>query len=417
MAEVDDMDRANSIVEWSLETGRDPFDTAGIGTSDEEWMGENPNWDDYIQSEVIERKMNKQVEKQKKKPTAKTAKKSTSKFNYPPEYLKKDGTLKKAYKKKAAQFRKEQTKTRSKSRSKSRSPRTPEPEPEPEPEPIDDTSDEAFRNRHRPLENLERRGYLVDEKATQRYRTPISSVRHDPRSQFNDIFEGAMNRIDRRSSPAQDDSVEDIGFNDLPQEIDDKLLDELVFQGDTDRRMNIERCRRLREFCTLYPRTCAFDEDFKRRYVEPCVSRYNIQDVKGRKKQAYSDVMDYKGAVNPQVRGQADVYSDRTRFFNRPDYSSIPRYIEGIDRNVHNPSGSVFKKHGRDALLRSIDSASSRTYPNVTSMLKLKKDIMDNPLLLDEILGAFRINAREKGYSDKGINDMVRKFIDHLYLD
>ena len=413
MAEVDDMDRANSIVEWSVETGRDPFDTAGIGTSDEEWMGENPNWDDYIQSEVIERKMNKQVEKQKKKPTAKTAKKSTSKFNYPPEYLKKDGTLKKAYKKKAAQFRKEQTKTRSKSRSKSRSPRTHEPEPEP----IDDTSDEAFRDRHRPLEKLERRGYLVDEKATQRYRTPISSVRHDPRSQFNDIFEGAMNRIDRRSSPAQDDSVEDIGFNDLPQEIDDKLLDEHVFQGDTDRRMNIERCRRLREFCTLYPRTCAFDEDFKRRYIKPCVSRYNIQDVKGRKKQAYSDVMDYKGDVNPQVRGQADVYSDRTRFFNRPDYSSIPRYIEGIDRNVHNPSGSVFKKHGRDALLRSIDSASSRTYPNVTSMLKFKKDIMDNPLLLDEILGAFRINAREKGYGDKAINDMVRKFIDHLYLD
>ena len=409
MAEVDDMDRANSIVEWSVETGRDPFDTAGIGTSDEEWMGENPNWDDYIQSEVIERKMNKQVEKQKKKPTAKTAKKSTSKFNYPPEYLKKDGTLKKAYKKKAAQFRKEQTKTRSKSRSKSRSPRSPEP--------IEDTSDEAFRDRHRPLENLERRGYLVDEKATQRYRTPTSSVRHDPRSQFNDIFEGAMNRIDRRSSPAQDDSVEDIGFNDLPQEIDDKLLDEHVFQGDTDRRMNIERCRRLREFCTLYPRTCAFDEDFKRRYIKPCVSRYNIQDVKGRKNQAYSDVMDYKRAVNPQVSRQADVYSDRTRFFNRPDYSSIPRYIEGIDRNVHNPSGTVFKKHGRDALLRSIDSASSRIYPNVTSMLKLKKDIMDNPLLLDEILGAFRINAREKGYSDKGINDMVRKFIDHLYLD
>ena len=413
MAEVDDMDRANSIVEWSVETGRDPFDTAGIGTSDEEWMGENPNWDDYIQSEVIERKMNKQVEKQKKKPTAKTAKKSTSKFNYPPEYLKKDGTLKKAYKKKAAQFRKEQTKTRSKSRSKSRSPRSPEP--------IEDTSDEAFRDRHRPLENLERRGYLVDEKATRRYRTPTSSVRHDPRSQFNDIFEGAMNRIDRRSSPAQDDSVEDIGFNDLPQEIDDKLLDEHVFQGDTDRRMDIERCRRLREFCTLYPRTCAFDEDFKRRYIKPCVSRYNIQDVKGRKNQAYSDVMDYKGAVNPQVRSQADVYSDRTRFFNRPDYSSIPRYIEGIDRNVHNPSGSVFKKHGRDALMRSImegkTGPGSIRYSGRQSMLQLKKDVMRYPSVLDDILGTFRINAREKGYSDKAINDMVRKFIDHLYLD
>ena len=39
---------------------------------------------------------------------------------------------------------------------------------------------------------------------------------------------------------------------------------------------------------------------------------------------------------------------------------------------------------------------------------------MDNPLLLDEIIGEFRINAREKGYGDKAINDMVRIIIDHL---
>ena len=50
-------------------------------------------------------------------------------------------------------------------------------------------------------------------------------------------------------------------------------------------------------------------------------------------------------------------------------------------------------------------------------MLQFKKDIMDNPQLLDEILGEFRMNARKKGYGDKAINDMVRKFIDHLYLD
>ena len=36
MADVDDMDRANAIVQWSLETGRDPFDTAGMDTDDEE---------------------------------------------------------------------------------------------------------------------------------------------------------------------------------------------------------------------------------------------------------------------------------------------------------------------------------------------------------------------------------------------
>ena len=127
------------------------------------------------------------------------------------------------------------------------------------------------------------------------------------------------------------------------------------------------------------------------------------------------------GAINSQARRQADVYSDRNRFFNRPDYSSIPRYIEGIDRNVHNPSGTVFKKHGRDALTRSImegkTGPGSIRYSGRQNMLQLKKDVMRYPSVLDDILGAFRINAREKGYSDKAINDMVRKFIDHLYLD
>ena len=50
---VDDMDRADSIIMWSVNTGRDPFDTAGIDTSDEEWMYENPEWHDYIQDEII----------------------------------------------------------------------------------------------------------------------------------------------------------------------------------------------------------------------------------------------------------------------------------------------------------------------------------------------------------------------------
>lgn len=362
---MDDMDRANAIVDWSVKTGRDPFDTAGIDTSDEEWMGQNPNWNDYIESEVIERNLNKQ----KTKPTAKTAKKSTTKYEYPPEYLKKDGTLKKAYKKKAAQYRKTHSQTRT--RSKSRSP----------------------------------------DKVEQTQNSNIAKFINDLRE-----FESPDNS-----------SVEDIGLYDMPPDIDNKLLDELVFQGDTDRRMNIERCRRLREFCTLYPRTCAFDEDFKKKYVEPCVSRYNIQDVRGRKNQAYSDVMKYKGAITPQAKHQANInYS----YYGRPDHSSIPRYIDAIDRNVHNPSGSVFKKHGREALKKAInfgfhpfstqkDSALSWQTPNKSgyNMLNLKKDIMDNPLLLDEIIGEFRINAREKGYGDKAINDMIRKFIDHLYVD
>ena len=33
---IDDMVRADNIVQWSIRTGRNPFDTAGIGSSDED---------------------------------------------------------------------------------------------------------------------------------------------------------------------------------------------------------------------------------------------------------------------------------------------------------------------------------------------------------------------------------------------
>ena len=50
---ADDMDRADSIIMWSVNTGRNPFDTAGMDTSDEEWMDENLEWHDYIQDQIM----------------------------------------------------------------------------------------------------------------------------------------------------------------------------------------------------------------------------------------------------------------------------------------------------------------------------------------------------------------------------
>ena len=55
---ADDMDRADRIVQWSIMTGRNVFDTAGIDTSDEEWIEENPQWEDYIESEIITKNNN-----------------------------------------------------------------------------------------------------------------------------------------------------------------------------------------------------------------------------------------------------------------------------------------------------------------------------------------------------------------------
>ena len=40
--------RAEQIAEDSFSVGRNPLDTAGLDTDDEEWLGENPEYEDYI---------------------------------------------------------------------------------------------------------------------------------------------------------------------------------------------------------------------------------------------------------------------------------------------------------------------------------------------------------------------------------
>ena len=57
------MQRADKIVKWALKTGRNPLDTAGMESADEVWIGNNPEWEDYIESEWNDKK-----KKQKKKP-------------------------------------------------------------------------------------------------------------------------------------------------------------------------------------------------------------------------------------------------------------------------------------------------------------------------------------------------------------
>ena len=45
---TDDLSKAESIAQNGFDTGRNPVDTAGMDTDDEEWLGSNPEWYDYI---------------------------------------------------------------------------------------------------------------------------------------------------------------------------------------------------------------------------------------------------------------------------------------------------------------------------------------------------------------------------------
>ena len=48
MDKVSQMIRLSKIINNSVETGRNPLDTAGLDTSDEEWLSENQQFSDYI---------------------------------------------------------------------------------------------------------------------------------------------------------------------------------------------------------------------------------------------------------------------------------------------------------------------------------------------------------------------------------
>ena len=63
------MQRADKIVKWALRTGRNPSDTAGMDSPDEEWIGENPDWEEYIMDEWKQKKKPKKTVKKKPKKT------------------------------------------------------------------------------------------------------------------------------------------------------------------------------------------------------------------------------------------------------------------------------------------------------------------------------------------------------------
>jgi len=378
-------------------------------------------------------------------PDRKTQKKKSpgQKYKYPPEFLTKSGTIKKNMRKQAMEFRKthNQDGTPLLSRSVSHSELEPEPEGLPVspgsrdlgPAPEEDTSDEAFMNRHRRLENLERRGYLVDEGATRRYGdmlpphpSSVEAMRRARRSQFDDIFEGAMNRIDRRSSAAQDDSVEDVGeLPYLPDDLIQKFLDEIVFQNKPRGPMNPERCRRLRQFCQLYPRTCAFNEDFKRAFVYPCTK----QGRSLRNPSAYREYSDFMEAL-PELRRDAErsdknpyLYRHQNRRYGHPldnqDISPgiyVRRYLTPTELNKRSRKLGMMKPKVLKELVDLLRNPYGLTWKD------LRRIIYDNPERLDDIIADFkmRLQSLKKSngvplYTEKYIDLIIKRFIEELY--
>lgn len=373
-------------------------------------------------------------------PDRKTQKKKSpgQKYKYPPKFLTKSGTIKKNMRKRATEFRKTHNPdgTPLLSRNVSHSELEPEPEGLPVspgarnlgPAHMEDTSDEAFMNRHRPLEELERRDYLVDERATRRYGdmppphpNSVEAMRRARRSHLDEDQLEFLRGIDESGS------VEDVGeLPYLPDDLIQKFLDEIVFQNKPRGPMNPERCRRLREFCQLYPRTCAFNEDFKRAFVYPCTKQgRDIRDPGSYR--GYLDFMEaipelkrdaVRSANYSYVRGhQNRRYGKST---DRQDMSPAryaQRYLTPTELNRRSRKLGIMGPDSSDELVDLLN----HNYYRIT-WEKLRKMIYENPEELDHIISDLKVRLQglrkpngEPRYTERTIDRIIKRLIEEFY--
>lgn len=190
--------------------------------------------------------------------SSKTMKKSVvHSYKYPEEFLTKKGTLKKNLSKKINEWRSTHNYDGSPISSQKRDTSSSSSE---------DTSDSAFKKKHNPLEKHEQKDYLVDKNAVRKYKNTVSDS--------DSISESQQSDMDSFLKGIKSDSIEDLGsdtihFNDLGEDIHDRILDEYVFNN-RGRILTHENCKRMRDYCELNPRKCYLEKEFLEKYVRTC---------------------------------------------------------------------------------------------------------------------------------------------------
>ena len=198
----------------------------------------------------------------------KSLKKISHKYNYPEEFLTKKGTLKKNLnKKKLTEWRNahnyDGTLISSQNEDATSS--------------SEDINDSAFRKMHSPLEKHEKKDYLVDKNTTRKHKNKksLKKTRNSSSSDSSEAlknmqeFTNYMDNIVLDSS----DSVEEINpiltYNDLGEDIDEKIFNEYVFDN-KGKILTHESCKKMRDYCELNPRKCYLEKEFLKRYVKIC---------------------------------------------------------------------------------------------------------------------------------------------------
>ena len=183
----------------------------------------------------------------------------THKYKYPEEFLTKKGTLKKNLnKKKLTEWRNTHNYdgtliTSQKSNSTSSS---------------ENMSDSAFKKMHSPLEKHEKKDYLVDKNTTRKHKNK-KSLKKNRSSSSSSKSSSSLESLKKEFLDGIEDLKPTITYSDLGQDIDDRILDEYVFDNN-GRILTHESCKKMRDYCELNPRRCYLEKEFLERYVRIC---------------------------------------------------------------------------------------------------------------------------------------------------
>ena len=409
---IDDMVRADNIVQWSIRTGRNPFDTAGIGSSDEEWMGQNPEWNEYIESEIILKK-NQAKKKAEAKPAKKTMKKVTHKYPYPDKFLKKDGTLKKTNKKERLQWIKEYESGQQKE--------------EPKIDPFNDESEQENWSECHDCGNPLYLGEHVDFVGEE-----YIGIEDD------DILKCKY----CHTGPYYPDYNPELDYNysELDVDIEKYYRDNFVF--DQEPYLTAQTCKRIRDYCELFPKTCYLNRDFLDNYIKLCQvivktdlyidrfyerlpeDRYVIDDdgmLRGNELERYAkrgppNSLPWRHFIYEESRGLIPIRAESIYDIiqQRIPKSQIPQQAKDIllqtIGNIPELSGGIVLDRRRAQLNR---SHLVQVYRN--SIIKFVLALARNRDLMELFINTWREGLiKNTSYNYKQIEDIIRRFIKNL---
>ena len=349
----------------------------------------------------------------------KSLKKLSHKYNYPDDFLTKKGTLKKNLnKKKLTEWRSTHNydgtiteNTRSTESS-------------------ENMSDSAFRKMHSPLEKHEQKDYMVDKntlrkhknkKSLKKTRNSSSSDESEALKNMQD-FTNFMDYIGKDSS----NSVEDLNqgsitYNDLGQDIDEKILDEYVFDNN-DRILTHESCKKMRDYCELNPRRCYLEKEFLKRYVKICqmiakTSLYadafynrtlNLNQVDGR---AYLRRGPSNSQPWRQIFGMVTATSVEKTIMEQIPKTQMPEdakeLLISVIGNIPKLSGGIEQIH------RGHWNPPIPVLKN--SLYNVVNELASDPELMENLISSWRESmATHTRRQPKQIEEIIRRFIKNL---